>query len=453
MQRAGRRTVLLIALPLIPLIALTDWLIANNIPLGFLYLIPMILLGRVLRRWQTGVVAAACTLLAELFDPFLWDLRTGLPRDVLYFAAFFTIGIFVYTSDRSRREIERQRDARRQAEEQLQILIESSPAAIFTTDAAGDILMANDAADRLLAVPAGGLIGLALQSFFPALAGVASSTGTRKVFRAVMQARGYRADGETFLGEICFSTYGTESGARLAAMVLDASEELRTREESSLHQTLAGSRIAVAAVSHEIRNVCGAISVVHQNLLRGGKLARSKDFDALGSLVLALERIAGVDLQQYPEERTEVDVAAVLDNLKIVIAPSLEEHGIEAHWSVDGELPPVLTESANLMQIFLNLANNSLRALGAQTSARRFEVSARREGACVEVRFVDSGGGVAHPQELFRPFQPGAHKTGLGLYLSRAFARSFGGDLRYEPLPGHACFVVELPAVSAKVAG
>jgi hypothetical protein len=33
------------------------------------------------------------------------------------------------------------------------------------------------------------------------------------------------------------------------------------------------------------------------------------------------------------------------------------------------------------------------------------------------------------------------------LYLARAFARSFGGDLRYMPLPGSACFVVELAPV------
>jgi two-component system sensor kinase FixL len=55
-----------------------------------------------------------------------------------------------------------------------------------------------------------------------------------------MQSRGHREDGDTFLADICFSTYRTDSGSRLAAMILDASEELRTREESSLHQMLAG---------------------------------------------------------------------------------------------------------------------------------------------------------------------------------------------------------------------
>ena len=66
----------------------------------------------------------------------------------------------------------------------------------------------------------------------------------------------------------------------------------------------------------------------------------------------------------------------------------------------------------------------------------------------VAVELIDNAGGVPHPEELFRPFQPGAHATGLGLYLSRAFARSFGGDLQYSPVPGHASFTVTLPIAS-----
>ena len=35
--------------------------------------------------------------------------------------------------------------------------------------------------------------------------------------------------------------------------------------------------------------------------------------------------------------------------------------------------------------------------------------------------------------------------TGLGLYVSRALVKSFGGDLLYEPIAGGACFTVVLP--------
>jgi PAS domain S-box-containing protein len=452
---ARRKLVLPGAALLVVLIAIADWRSADNIPLGFLYLVPMLMLGRILKPWQTVVTAALCTFLAELFDPFPWDLRTGIPRDTLYFAAFVTVGIFVYTAHRNNQvtlahlhEIELQRNARQEAEEQLKILIESSPAAILTANATGNILTANDAAHRILGLAAKSLTTLNLQQFFPALANIARTAASDQVFRAVMQSRGYRADGETFLAEICFSTYRTKAGARLAALILDASEELRTREESSLHQMLAGSRIAVAAVSHEIRNVCGAISVVHQNLLRSKLLGENKDFEALGNLVLALEKIASVDLLQYPDEKSEVDLHAVFDDLKIVITPALLEDGIHSNWNLDPTLPTVWADRTHLLQIFLNLTTNSIRALQASQRPRMLTIAARRTGHLVAVELIDNAGGVPHPEELFRPFQPGAHATGLGLYLSRAFARSFGGDLHYTALPGHASFTVTLPVAS-----
>jgi C4-dicarboxylate-specific signal transduction histidine kinase len=77
-------------------------------------------------------------------------------------------------------------------------------------------------------------------------------------------------------------------------------------------------------------------------------------------------------------------------------------------------------------------------------SDRVLTFNARKVGNQVCVEVVDNGGGVAQPEHLFRPFQAGAESTGLGLYMSRAFLRSFHGDLRYVPIEDGACFVVEL---------
>ena len=113
-----------------------------------------------------------------------------------------------------------------------------------------------------------------------------------------MQTRGQRENGEVFLADVFFSTYRHAAGPRLAALLVDASEHLREREEASLQQLLAGSRILVAAVSHEVRNVCGAIGVMHENLARQGAPARQQDFEALGSLVETLAKIASLELKQ-----------------------------------------------------------------------------------------------------------------------------------------------------------
>ena len=452
--RGSRRSTLVWSGALIALIAVADWRVVEDVPLGFLYLLPMLMLGRVLRPWQTALAAGLCTFLTEEFDQYAWNLRTGLQRDVLYFMAFFSIGVFVYETMRHRQiilrqlhEIEKQSEARREAEGQLIVLIESSPAAIITADADGTVLMANEAAHRMLAVKPPALLGRSIHRYFPSLAKVSGRETSESLFRTVMQSRGQREDGEGFLAEICFSTYQTRSGSRLAAMILDSSEEFRTREEASLHQMLAGSRIAVGAVSHEIRNVCGAIAVVHRNLSRNDELAQDKDFEALGNLTVALERIAAVDLRPYPDQAMEVDLLALLDDLRIVIAPSLQDNGIECAWKLDTDLPLVWADGANLMQVFLNLTTNSIRTLAEKDSERSLTIWAKNEGRRVTVEFLDNGGGVAQPAELFRPFQTGARNTGLGLYLARAFARSFGGDLRYLPLPGSACFVVELAPV------
>jgi two-component system, LuxR family, sensor kinase FixL len=446
----NRRAVLLRAGILIAGIALVDWRVIGEIPLGFLYLIPMLMVGSV-EGW-TGIILAAmlCTYLAERFSDLAWSFRTGVSRDVLYFAAFFGAGLFIREVDRSRKvaaqnlhQIEQERDARRDAEEQLEILIESSPVAIVTADAGGTVLMANGAAHRMLGVAQGGLPGKQIHKYLPALTNVVAEDVSMQLIRAVMQARGLREDGDAFLADICFSTYQTSAGTRLAAMVLDISEEIRAHEAAGLQQLLEGSRIAISALSHEIRNVCGAIAVVHRNLKRAQLLAGNKDFEALGSLVDALERVASVNVQQSPSQAVGLDLSVLLDELRIVVAPAMDENGIQSEWTVEPGLPQVWADRSSLMQVFLNLIANSVRAL-ERKSRRVLSVAARCEGPNVVVEVVDNAGGVAHPEHLFRPFQAGAESTGLGLYLSRAFMRSFGGELRYAAAADGACFIVEL---------
>jgi two-component system, LuxR family, sensor kinase FixL len=452
--RGNKGSILLRAAILIAAIAVLDWRIVGEIPLGLLYLVPMLLVGSVLEPWQIALVAAACTFLAEEFDDLQWNLRAGVTRDLLYFVAFLGAGLFIREVNRNRSvvlrhvaEIERQSEARSEAEEQLRILIESSPAAILTADADANVLMANEAAHRMLGLAPGALTGRPIHRYLPSLRNVSGPEGSQQSFRTVMQARGQRDDGETFLADISFSTYRTNAGLRLAAMVLDASEELRTHEVSGLHQLLAGSRIAIGAMSHEIRNISGAIGAVHQNLAHEGVLANNRDFEALGNLIAGLDRIANLNLRQTTNQATQIDLTALLDELRIVIEPALEEDDIHADWKADPGLPLVWADRPSLMQVFLNLANNSIRALSRQPNRFLF-ITAKSDGDQVFVEFADTGGGVAHPEFLFRPLQAGADASGLGLYLSRAFLRSFGGELRYVPTPGGACFIVSLNAAS-----
>jgi PAS domain S-box-containing protein len=437
---------------MVAIAAFIDWRVTTNISFGFLYLFPMLVAGSCMSRLQVVAVAALCTLLTEWFDPFTLELAARVPIVILIFAGFSATGLFAYESAKNRnfalqhvQEIESEVELRREAEQQLKTLIESSPAAIVTLDASGKALMANSAAHRLLGFDPDGLVGTSIHSFLPCLAKVPSTDESMPSFRTSIQCRGRRRSGEMFLADIWFSTFKTKGGVRLAAMVLDISEDLRNREELSLHQLLTGSRLVVGAVTHEIRNICGAISVVYTNLSRKAAIAQNEDFQALGTLVEGLERIAALELKQTAggNKLSAVNLHQVMEELRIVSEPELQESGISVRWKLAEGLPRVWAEPHALLQVLLNLVKNSERAM-QNSEAKELSVSASLEGERVVLRVRDTGSGVANPERLFRPFQPGAEATGLGLYLSRAFARAFEAELRYEAGHTGCCFALDL---------
>ena len=449
------RTMLARAFFLIAAIAVVDWRVETNVSLGFLYLFPMLMVGVSLHRWQIGICAALCTFLVEAFDPFPFVASESIPRMILVFAAFFGAGLFVFESNKNRaltqkhvNDLENEMDRRLDAEEQLRVLVESSPAAIFTLDAQGTVLLANESAHHLLDVIPGKLPGARIGNYLPALASVPPFSSSTQLFRTEMECPGRRVSGEVFLANIWFSTYRTRSGPRLAAVVVDVSEDLRSREESNLQQFMAGSRIVVATVCHEIRNLCGAIGVVNANLGRNAALAGSEDYRALATLVTGLERIASLELRQTATEEMEgVDVLALLDELHIVIEPSLRDSGIELRWNLRPSLPLVWADRHTLLQVFLNLTKNSVRAMES-SETKILTIAASVEGARVMLRVEDTGSGVAAPERLFQPFQSGAESTGLGLYVSRALVRGFRGDLLYVPRGAGCCFTISLTVVA-----
>ncbi|MBV8810982.1 MAG: sensor histidine kinase, partial [Acidobacteriaceae bacterium] len=67
----------------------------------------------------------------------------------------------------------------------------------------------------------------------------------------------------------------------------------------------------------------------------------------------------------------------------------------------------------------------------------------------VLVIVADNGPGITSPEVLFQPFQAGAESSGLGLYVSRAIIRSYGGELRYSKRTFESCFHIELQAMAA----
>lgn len=454
LQRVPRA---LLAGVFIIIIAAVDWHVQANIAFGFLYLLPLMLVGTVLPVWGILLTAFVCTILSDVFDPFAFTLSVGLPQDILVFTALAGTGLYSYEITRNRKRektqlmtVEREAAARRIAEEQLEFLIESSPAAILIMDADHLVLRANPAAYRLFGSPAGSLVGASIRRYLPALGRVDLSQWNSQSFRTEMQCRGKREPGEAFLANVFFSTYNTVLGPRLAALVLDASDELRAREEQGLEQLLAASRILVGAVSHEVRNVCGAIAVIYENLVRSRRLTGNKDFEALGSMIDTLNKIASLELKQSTQERqlSEIDLVETLSDLRIVLDPYCQESGVTVYWDIPASLPRVWGDRHRLLQVLLNLTKNSKRALD-DADAKELHISASAKSSAVSIRVADTGPGIREAEKLFQPFQQGAEATGLGLYLSRALMRSLHGDLCHDATVPGCCLVIELTVADA----
>ena len=102
----------------------------------------------------------------------------------------------------------------------------------------------------------------------------------------------------------------------------------------------------MGAVCHEIRNLCGAISVVHARLARTGAVAGDDDLRTLAALVGGLGRMAGIELGQSSQPAVlSVDLDAVLEDLRIVIEPAFREDEIAIHWDIPAVLPHVSAQT------------------------------------------------------------------------------------------------------------
>jgi two-component system, LuxR family, sensor kinase FixL len=448
-SESRRLTVCVIAGVLTASIAWVDWQLPN-VSIGFLYLFPILLAAPALNSWQILLMAACCGYLREAFDP-LTFAPGAAERIAVVTAGYAMTGFFVAALNQRRRSLadhlaerERQTRLRQEAEQQVRILIETSPLAILTLDHAGQIALANESARGLFGFEDDSMPGTDITPYLPILYRMLKSPRAAANLRTNVECKAQRRNGEVFLAHVWLSTYHTSQGPGLAAVVWDASESLRDREGSGFDSMMATSRVLIGAISHEIRNLASAAASAHSRLAGECPVQGNNQYQVLGTLILALEKIASSGLRAASNRAAVVaDLGTVLDEVRIVIEPGLREAGITLIWEVAEGLPLVQADHHSLLQVFVNLARNSVQALEGGP-VREVRISAAVESDLVVVHFRDSGPGVEQPDELFRPFQAGAQSIGLGLYISRAILRAHGGGLRYDPEGPGSCFTVEL---------
>jgi PAS domain S-box-containing protein len=209
----NRNPVLIISGIFIVVIAVIDWRTKPYVSLGFLYLFPIMFAAAFLPRWLVALIGFVCAVLAEEFS----SLDPSSVRLTFVTLALVGCGLFVA-------ELVRNRRLSLASQARLKVLVETSPAAIVTVDERGFIELANAAAVELLNPRAGHLIGDPIAAFLPELHH-ALRWEEAPQFRASMQCRGHRGNGEAFTADVWFSTYKEGSNPKLAAIIADVSEE------------------------------------------------------------------------------------------------------------------------------------------------------------------------------------------------------------------------------------
>jgi PAS domain S-box-containing protein len=212
-RERSRTPVLTISGAIIFIVAAVDWWTKPYVSLGFLYLFPIMFAAAFLPRWLTALLGIVCAVLAELFS----SLEPSSIRLAFEALALAGCGLFVG-------ELVRNRRLDLQGQERLKALVETSPAAIVTVGEQGFIEVANRAAVELLAPRVGDLIGYPIAAFLPELHH-ALRWEEAPQFRASMQCRGQRGNGEPFTADVWFSTYQEGRAPHLAAIIADVSED------------------------------------------------------------------------------------------------------------------------------------------------------------------------------------------------------------------------------------
>jgi two-component system sensor kinase FixL len=448
----NRAKMMQFALALVALLAWLEWHFQFDFSLGIFYIFPIMVAAIVLEQWQVVLAAIFCALVRGVFTPQETMLEYVL-RFCMATIAYAGCGLLVYQINYSQRlmlshyiRIRKEQKLRRKAEEQLRLLAESSPAAILTVASSGQIIAVNQAAYGIFGAEEDTtLLNHDVRDYLPLLADALSLSPEIDHIRTSATTWARRADGTVFPATAWFSIYGAKESRSLAAIVVDDSEEVRERERSHFEQMVNTNRVFAGAVSHEIRNLCSAIAVVTSSLARQPGMADNPDFQAMKSLVSGLSKLASFNLRNQAKKiASSVAPGPLLNELRVIIGQDWEDVGGTLHWKVSKDLSTITADHQDLLKILLNLSKNSLRAVeGCPIKELTIEVLAHEHQSVI--RICDTGAGVADVSLLFQPFHPESNGTGLGLYISRAMIRSFGGDLLYVPVESGCCFEIVVP--------
>ncbi|MGA7379843.1 MAG: HAMP domain-containing sensor histidine kinase [Terriglobales bacterium] len=154
--------------------------------------------------------------------------------------------------------------------------------------------------------------------------------------------------------------------------------------------------------------------------------------------------------KQVPADKTSLDINAMVQTAVKLYPPQLRTANVQVHTDLASDLPRVLGDSNQLLQVCLHITNNALHAM-AETGGS-LTVSTRASNGMVVIEFVDNGPGLQEPDRVFDPFyttRPVGQGAGLGLSVCYGIIQEHQGTILCQNRPeGGAGFRIELPVVT-----
>ena len=247
----------------------------------------------------------------------------------------------------------------------------------------------------------------------------------------------------------------------LERLVTERTRELHTAQDELVHAArMAALGQMSAALAHEINQPLTALRMQLASLRLLLDSGRDADVrQGLGHVEGLLERMAALTghLKTFARKspaglRQRLRLAEVLEQALQLLAPRIRSEQVEVH----RQIPPeawIEGDAIRLEQVLINLLNNALDAMNEQPQPR-LRIDCQRRGDSWQLCVADNGGGIGgeHLEQVFEPFfttKPVGQGLGLGLAVSYAIVRDFGGTLAVHNDEHGAVFTLTLPAAEA----
>lgn len=350
--------------------------------------------------------------------------------------------------------------ALRESEERFRTLFESQGEGTGIVDENERFVLCNPAAESILGVGQGGLIGKTLREFVTPEQWrlIQSQTKMRREGkRSTYEMEVLRPDGETRL-LIVTATPRYQDGKYIGAFGVfrDATEQQRLQHQLIQSQRIQSLGTLAGGVAHDFNNILSII-LGYTTELERSKSDPARYADAIRTIQSAVGRGAAL-VQQILTFARRSDVTfepVMLPDLVRELIPMLERtfpKFITFHREFEKDLPVIHADHSQIHQALLNLCVNArdampgggeirirLSTLSPEEVASRFSEAENYRYVCLAV--TDSGTGMdeATRSRVFDPFfttKETGKGTGLGLSVVYGIVQSHKGFIEVESTQG-----------------